>query len=82
MLLKRSSFADIKPNTEKWIERRIQKSTSKIELFITTTNNQRPFTVIAKNSIPGMVPGSSSENRKLKRDKSKILQRQVTKSLR
>ena len=82
MLRKRSSFADIKPNTERRIERRIQKSTSKTELFITTANNQRPFTIIAKNSIPGVVPGSSSENRKLKRDKSKILKRQVTKSLR
>ena len=44
-----------------------------MELFITTANNQRPFPVIAKTSIPDVVDGSSSENRKLKQDKSKIL---------
>ena len=44
-----------------------------MELFITTANNQRPFPVITKTSIPDVVDGSSSENRKLKQDKSKIL---------
>ena len=66
MLLKISVFADIKPNMGKRIEGRIKKYTSKIELFITTANNQRPFTVIPKNSIPDVVPGSFSEKRKLK----------------
>ena len=43
-----------------------------IHICITTTdNNQRPFTVIGKSSIPGVVRGSSSEDRTLKQDKSK-----------
>ena len=55
-------------------------ATSRKKLFTTTANNQGPFTVISKISIPNVVPGSSSEDRNLKRDKSKILKRQVTKS--
>ena len=55
-------------------------ATSRKKLFTTTANNQAPFTVISKISIPNVVPGSSSEDRNLQRDKSKILKRQVTKS--
>ena len=51
-LIRKSGLRDESRNT----------ATSKIELFTTTANNQRPFTVIAKNSIPDVVPGSSSEN--------------------
>ena len=74
MLPKLSSFADIK-SKQKSVSRDESQNiaTSRKKLITTTANNQRPFTVIAKISIPDVVLESSSEDRKLTRDKSKIL---------
>ena len=75
MVPKLSSFTDIK-NKQKSVSREESQNiaTSRKKLITTTANNQRPFTVIAKISIPDVVPGSSSEDRKLTQDKSKILE--------
>ena len=74
MLPKLSSFADIKSKQKSVSRDKSQNiATSRKKLITTTANNQRPFTVIAKVSIQDVVPESSSEDRKLTLDKSKIL---------